>query len=536
MPVYKFRHPQTKQIIKIRANRQPTNEEAVNFMLQMGSPPEEKLARAVETSAQQVPERLKSPAEAISSVLPFAPGQQPLDALTKAATLGQSEALKQIPGLIGEAGRPAVVGGGVLKPVRELSPEEQELKPVFTGRYPALHDIGVGSAEFINQQLGGIPNNLLKKAGFIVPEPLTLGGQALRETTFGAGVALGLPVKASLKLSQAMFRGKGVFKLFTKLPTSIKAGITGFMAEFARAQDEKSGDIIQLKSRAIRGTIAGALATAAAFGTKFIANRMRNATLRKNPIPLAREVRSAAWSGKRNMSENFGKVLDEIQEFTPGARTDISNSLTKQVDLGMLDDTFPPAKKFIGILKRTKIPGKQLTLYDLAQNPELAKNLTIRETQQIVNSLGSKLPKGKLAGSSVRPDDGIILDFIDDIRSDQLAAFPRLADLRASYAESITEWDSIKNLIIGPGSRKSLLPAITSGRLTGKSTKFVGSREIQQSIRSFLPSSLIDKMGSFANSVRLIQGTKKVVGLTGVRIAVAAGAAGAFGYLYGKSK
>ena len=148
----------------------------------------------------------------------------------------------------------------------------------------------------------------------------------------------------------------------------------------------------------------------------------------------------------------------------------------------------------------------------IVDNPELADNLTLEQSQKIINQLKSKLPPIKLKGLNVRPDDIPLFDLIDDIRGDQLAAFPEKVEINNAYGEVMNRYNMIKNKIGENSIKKNIL------------NKFGGEPLPQQAFEKLLSEDLLKEVKSFRMANKML----KAAGLIGAGTAV--GTAGKIGY------
>ena len=198
-------------------------------------------------------------------------------------------------------------------------------------------------------------------------------------------------------------------------------------------------------------------------------------------------MRNEFFKVKKEASANFGDQLDQLANANPTKRVSIRNSIDLINEDILLDPKVRTAANRVPEIKA------------MLQNPKLADNITLRESQNIINRLTSRVSKTKLQGNNVRPDDIPLLDLIDDIRMDQLDAFPQMQGVRQQYAQVIGRYNEVRN-------------KIKVGRLLGNIERNFGDAEIQKVVKELLPEDVISEMGGFRTAIKFLKFAPWVVG------------------------
>jgi hypothetical protein len=340
---------------------------------------------------------------------------------------------------------------------------------------------------FFNQLLGQLPEAVLRKQGYELPEPVTTPGKVAEAVGGVSGAVLGVPGK----VAGITTRAAGA------LPKVARLALSGASAGAAVTPVTETGEILAPKRRAFQAAVGAGIGAA----TGLTANIARNLRNIKDPTRLSDKMRDTVIQVKRKASEKFGKAIDFLTEKYPKRTINLKD----QIDIMIEEAKGQPKLK--SMIRR--IPK----LKEMVENPELSKKLTLRESQDILNALKSKVSPAKLAGRNITPDDLPVLDFIDDVRYQQLDIFPEMQQARTDYANVLQKYNVIKkDLKVG-----SLINAMeTRWR----------DPEIKKRIKQLLPADIIREMGGYRQTVRFIKNATWL----GRRIAAAAIISAAVGY------
>ncbi len=214
----------------------------------------------------------------------------------------------------------------------------------------------------------------------------------------------------------------------------------------------------------------------------------------KNPAGLAERSQKAFYKVKSDLVSKFGDDLDKAALNNP----DKSVSLRNNIDYIKLNMEDMPSE-VQSVFRKTPI------LNSMLDNPELANNVNLRDTQQILNYLNNKVPP------QIKFKHLDLLDTINDIRASQLDAFPEMANIRAIYAQSIEPYKNLRNFFKFNRTLKAI------------ENDFGGPQGIK-ALKSIMPKEMIKEIGGYKNAIKLLRG----FGIIG-KVAIGGGVAGAAG-------
>jgi hypothetical protein len=278
--------------------------------------------------------------------------------------------------------------------------------------------------EVPNQASLGYMTPLLKKIG--IPTP---------ETRTSEKVAAGLvPIAGLGKLSQV-----GLLK---RAPAAVKGAALGY------AYNPSEDEVVDAASiKRVPGAVLGGAAPLAAHGVE----NVLNATVRE--VPFLNKFRNMLFQAKNKATSQFGQKIDELSQANPDRTISLRNAVEN------LNQEIANEPKLNSIVARSP------KLRELADNPQLADNLTLGQSQEVLNEIKSKIPLGKLSGNvPSRPDDLPIYDLIDDIRGSQLDAFPEMAGVKKTYGKFAGNYDMIRRAgALRPGSTSKFLDVKKTG-------------------------------------------------------------------------
>lgn len=213
---------------------------------------------------------------------------------------------------------------------------------------------------------------------------------------------------------------------------------------------------------------------------------------------LADTVRKSVYQAKTDAVNEFGEGIDNLARANP----DKSVSLRNVVD-GIKSNMEEMAPEARSVLRKTPI------LKDLLEKPELANNVSLKDTQDIINYINTKVPR------NIKANHLDILDTLNDTRAAQLEAFPEMSVVRAKYGEFKNAFDTIKN-------------KLKKGSLVDNMAKDFGDIEIQKEIRKVFNEDMLKEVKKFQQSKKILKATGII---SDYALKGAAGAAGA-GVIY----
>ena len=388
-------------------------------------------------------------------------------------------------------------GGSVIEtPVIESVPQppptlERRLiegnRPVAAGLLRTAKDVVTPSYHFANQALFNLPRAVATKAGMVYPETQNPVANVLAK---GAGVAGGVVSPIGAALSKIGLSGA---KLGTKIAKGALAGGLGGAAY------TPTDDIVALKKRgmnAVGGAILGGMVPAVIGkiqGSKR-AFKFIPATDEKK-IGLAETVRANVLKTKQSAVNEFGEQVEKLAQSNPNKTI----SLRETVDAINLDPNLPAEIR--GVFNKTPI------LRDLLAKPELADNVSLKDTQEIINYINTKVPK------TIKATHIDLLDHLDDIKAAQLDAFPEMEGIRAGYRAMKQNYNLIKSGL----KEASLLENL------GKNWQ---NAEIRAAFKKMVNPQTLELVKNYQDSLELL----RLAGLVtkwGTQAIVAGGAAGA---------
>lgn len=181
----------------------------------------------------------------------------------------------------------------------------------------------------------------------------------------------------------------------------------------------------------------------------------------KNKTGFLDDVRSAFYDAKGDAVDKYGLGLEELAKNNPTTKVD----LTPAINQIKQEIAYNP--KLENAINRVPY------LKNIMDNPKIASNMGIKETQTLVNDLQSKVASGKLKGIGVRPDDIPLLDAVHDIKVQMVNSFPDIADLRKGYGETVNAFNLVRN-------------KLKIGNLEKAVQDKFGDVEVQQSVQKLL--------------------------------------------------
>lgn len=371
---------------------------------------------------------------------------------------------------------PEILGMNLKKAAKETYTE---------GVAPILH--GVSTAAF------GLPKVLARKVSpefekQVFPEQETGSGKSLRFISevggyFGGGASK-LAQKAASKFTNKAVKGAvgGAVGGGTQLDVGGQTGV-----------GEKGPTLKGQAMQAITGAGVGAAAVPIVAGVKSVGG-----FLGKKSTPFLKKVQDAVWQSKYNATEKFGSQIDELVNKSPDNRASLRETIdnfserykggTEKLDDGRVLNLDPDPKLRAAIRRSPKT--KQLF-----ENPDLADDLSVRDMQDIINEVQSKVTPQKLKGGGIRSDDRAVMDFIHEIKGAQLDAFPEMAGIRDSYKQSIRAYNNVRNKLLDSNIKKNLVSGFGDEPL------------VQESFEKLLDKQLVEEVKNFKNTQRLLNAT-----------------------------
>jgi hypothetical protein len=192
-------------------------------------------------------------------------------------------------------------------------------------------------------------------------------------------------------------------------------------------------------------------------------------------VGLAKEVRSAATSAHTQAVAEFGGQLDQLSQANPTRSVSI-REVIDNINAGWQD----MASEAKSIFRKTPI------LKDMMENPSLADNVSLKDTQKIINYINTKVPR------NIRANHLDILDTLNDIRASQLDAFPEMEAVRAKYGDFKNAFNAIKG-------------KLKEGSLIDNLSKNFGDAEIQDKAKKVFTQDMLDKVQKFRQTQQVLK-------------------------------
>lgn len=196
----------------------------------------------------------------------------------------------------------------------------------------------------------------------------------------------------------------------------------------------------------------------------------------KQGAAFAKDVQKSFVQAHTNKVKQFGENLDKLSTDNPERAVSLKGLVT---EINSDPDISPEARR---IFEKTPHLKEMLT------RPDLAENVTLRETQDILNHINTKIPK------NITVNNLDVLDLKNNIRSAQLDAFPEMAQVKQDYASFIAPYKNVKGYF---GFNKTL---------NAIKNKF-GGPQGQEAVEAILPKEVISRMGGYrraANTLDMI--------------------------------
>lgn len=269
-------------------------------------------------------------------------------------------------------------------------------------------------------------------------------------------------------------------------PINNRGRVTQGGTNVFEGKDMSSGQ--QLTADVAGAFMPGGLAREAINGAGKLAeplvNPFKNALKYMNPeneSVLAKTVRKAAYQSKTDAVNSFGDSIDALSEANPDRTTSLRN-VVDNLNQNM-DEMAPEAKN---VFRKTPI------LKDLLAKPELADNVSLRDTQDIINYINTKVPR------TIKSNHLDILDTLNDTRAAQLDAFPEMADVRAKYGDFKNAFDNIKG-------------KLKQGSLIENMAKDFGDAEVKKNVSKVFGEDILNQVKNFQQAKQVL----KTAGIAG---------------------
>lgn len=349
------------------------------------------------------------------------------------------------------------------QPVREDEVDLSKLsfkERVISGIENYVERQGQLGARAINSALGGLPQKFLRDnypqiekelftnpTGFLAKAENTIAdlqGFALGPLKAGAFVASKVPAIAGKAISTGALRGGVEFGVGSALATP------------------ESEELSNIKSRLLRtttGAFAGLLFGAASTGLGNFKKAL------DNEVKIGEKIRGSIKDMYKQRSENFESGLYK----------------------NMLESDFK--KVAIGDVKeKLQLPERMLLNKMASKNDEIAtalnssEGLSLKQFQQLINNIKSKMSNAKLSGKGLRASDKTMDNLIDGLQKSKESFFPGMREVDTAYKAMTENLNVFKNLKLG--------------NTTSSMRSALANKEKKEVLQSLLPPDLFREVES----------------------------------------
>ncbi|KYK25703.1 hypothetical protein AYK26_07745 [Euryarchaeota archaeon SM23-78] len=361
------------------------------------------------------------------------------------------------------------------------TPEELVKKgysPMAAGLVSTGQQLSSPLWKYGNMVLGGLPEVALRKMGYVPPQ-----AQIQAATPFGTkditgltniaanvggfirgvpmkiagAVAGGIPAGATL----ASRIGLGALKGATQL-----GGAAGLTTPPGEAFEN-------WKARLGRGGVAAAFGGVAG-GVSGLVGHFTNLLRDSALLKTGEQVRTGFWGFKDKLTRWFSKKLVQYQSAKPDKKVNLSKPL-KEFEKGIGDKAKFKTLKTASPRLRQALEKKQLTL---------------QETQDLVNQLKNTISENQLAGFKVRPSVGEVKGFIDSIQKAKHGAFPQMKYVDATYGKMSDYSNAVENYM-------------QYGRTVQGLKTMINNTERAKALKMILPKDTFDFVKQTVNAQKL---------------------------------
>jgi len=334
------------------------------------------------------------------------------------------------------------------------TPEElvdQGFTPTQAGLIATGQELTSPAYKYGNMLLGGLPNIALGKMGYRAPEA-DLGAvtPAINAAANIGGFVRGIPMQIGGVVARGIPQATRGAGLLTKAGLGAARGATQFGIGSGLQTPEREFE--NWKARGLR-TVAGGVAGAVTGGVSGLVEHFTGLLSQKALLGAGRQVRESFKGFEGKLKSWFGDKLLKFQYASPKTKVDLTTPI-KAFKTGVGDKT--KFKALLNASPRLKkaIESKQLSLYD---------------TQELVNQLKNTISESQLAGFKVRPNVGEVKKFISLIQEQKHLSFPgmrytdKVYGVMSDYTNAIENYtkfgrtvQGIRSMVKNPEMRKSL--------------------------------------------------------------------------------
>jgi hypothetical protein len=219
-----------------------------------------------------------------------------------------------------------------------------------------------------------------------------------------------------------------------------------------------------------------------------------------DPAEIAGKFRSAIWRPMVEKSKIFGSALNEAMEKNPDKMVQLEN-ITSGLKSAI------EAEKQQGFTQTSdavKSLGGKLERYVSGDLP--AKDLTLKEAQELLNEMNESLAKGVKSGISRTSSDIPKLDLVNKVKMAMSEAFPEMEGIRGQYGQTIQDFNVMKRYI----NPNRTLPALKSGASLGVKSGEGANAEIQEIVKRNMTPNEIREFGGYQKLYKSLSHALKI--------------------------
>lgn len=341
----------------------------------------------------------------------------------------------------------------------EVTQKMERTSPYLTAiAKTAQEGIATPALSFLNMAGAGIPAHVARKYGYEMPQPETLPGRIL---TGGANVA-GFVGGAPLRLGRLASKALPPLTKATTLGGRVGLGATRGAVELGTAAGAMTPEdnFLDWKSR-MKSAVVGGVVGATGGAVTGAVSHFTSLLSQKSLLGAGEKVRSEHGQFKGKLTNWFGKKLERFQQAKPNQKVSLKNEL--DVFKSGLDDK----AKFKTLLRSSPRLRKAVDSGDLS----------LKETQDLINQLKSTVSEGQLALHKVRPSNGEVIGFIDTLQKAKHRAFPEMRITDTVYGRMKDYTNAVENIMSFGKTVKGFKTAINNPE-TRKALETVLPKEI----------------------------------------------------------
>jgi len=306
---------------------------------------------------------------------------------------------------------------------------QRGLKPWQAAGLRTISQLSSPIAKGFDTALLGLPERALREYGKTIPSteiPASFNkptgrdiAPILDKVAQTAGFIKGVGMKGGAKLGTAATKGLPSATIGQNVAKgSLKGAITLGVASGAYTSPEEAFDDWRARGgRTAAGAVGGGVFGAFSGAAEHLIKTLSNTSI----MDLGKGIRKSQGDFSKKMKAVFEKALYKNSLKYPGRKVDISKQLES------LPRKMEDSRKMKSLVNASPKLRKAIN-----QKGELS----LKQTQDLVNELKETVSQAKLAGRNVRPSDREIMQFIGQIQAAKHTTFPAMIKTDAWYGRA----------------------------------------------------------------------------------------------------